>query len=231
MTASGISEDAWLGERLGKPAWHLAPQADPAAWCAAVSGPAFADTKLAVDDAGRRSTFLRSGFDLVDTAVTFERPAVTVTGTPGTNVRLATPSDAEAVRAVAGANFASDRFHADPQIEPAIADRIKADWAGNFFAGKRGDWMVVAESAGRVAGFLQLLDRDGHLVIDLIAVDHAARGKGLAAAMIELAAANLMPGAPMRVGSQLANTASVRLYESLGFRLVRAEHVLHCHLH
>lgn len=231
MTAAGISEDAWLGDRLGKPAWHLAPQADPAAWRDGVSGPAFADTKLAIDDAGRRTAFLAAGFDLADTAVTFERPAGAATGAPGTTARQATPDDADAVRAVAGSGFSTDRFHADPQIDPAVADRIKADWAGNFFAGKRGDWMVVAESDGRVAGFLQLLDRDGHLVIDLIAVDHAARGRGLATAMIEHAAANLMPGAPMRVGTQLANTASVRLYESLGFRLVRAEHVLHCHLH
>ena len=146
-------------------------------------------------------------------------------------MRPARNDDADAVVRVAGAGFSKSRFHADPQIDRVIANRIKADWAGNFFAGKRGDWMVVAEREGQIAGFLQLLGRDGHLVIDLIAVDSAARGKRLATNMIEHASASLMPGAPMRVGTQLANTASVRLYESLGFRLVRAEHVLHCHIH
>jgi len=231
VNPAGISEDAWLGERLGKPAWHLAPEADPAVWRTAVSAPAFADTRLAADDTGRHAVFLQAGFEQVDTTVTFERPGDAATALQGSSARPAAPGDLNAVRAIAGTNFITDRFHADARIDDAIADRIKADWAGNFFAGQRGDWMVVAENEGRVVGFLQLLDWDCHLVIDLIAVDHAARGKGLAAAMIEYAATNLMPGAPMRVGTQIANTGSVRLYETLGFRLVRTEHVLHCHHH
>lgn len=94
--------------------------------------------------------------------------------------------------------------------------------------------MVVAELEGKIVGFLQLLwaPRD-ELVVDLVAVDAAARGNGLAREMIEYAALHGTGGgrraAGMRAGTQAANIPSVRLYEGMGFRLASAECVLHYH--
>ena len=68
-------------------------------------------------------------------------------------------------------------------------------------------------------------------MIDLIAVHPAHARKGHARAMIGLAAlkgtgAGQLPRG-MVVGTQAANIASIRLYESLGFRLSDSKFVLH----
>lgn len=229
MTTTGLTEDAWLGERLGKTAWHLAP--DAALSDIDVPAPAFIDARVAVSDMGRSTELHAAGFALVDTSVTFLRAGTTEALQFDADIRMAEPADADRVAQIAGENFSTDRFHADPDIDDAVADRIKADWARNFFAGRRGEWMVVGCRGGQAAGFLQLLDRNEEVVIDLIAVDGASRNTGLARAMIGFAAGTCKPGAPIRVGTQLANTASIRLYETLGFRLNSASHIFHRHVH
>jgi ribosomal protein S18 acetylase RimI-like enzyme len=149
-----------------------------------------------------------------------------------TRVRLARAGDREAVASLAGRAFRFSRFHLDPAIPRGLADRVKAGWAANFFAGARGDAMVVAEQDGAVAGFLLLLrgPSDG-VTIDLIAVAPESARQGLARAMIGFAAQGAGGARPKgwRVGTQAANIASVRLYESLGFRLSQAQFVLHHH--
>ncbi|MEP4378227.1 MAG: GNAT family N-acetyltransferase [Alphaproteobacteria bacterium] len=227
MSPSGLTEDAWLGERLGKPAWHLAADAAPSR--IDVPTPAFIDARVPVADLARPQALRAAGFTLVDTSLSFLRTGRVETAQFNADVGMGDPDDADHVARIAGENFRTDRFHADPEIDDRIADRIKADWARNFFAGQRGEWMVVGRQNGQVSGFLQLLDRDGDVVIDLVAVNSAARNTGLARAMITFAAGTCNPGAPIRVGTQLANTASIRLYESLGFRFDSASHIFHRH--
>jgi ribosomal protein S18 acetylase RimI-like enzyme len=146
---------------------------------------------------------------------------------------LAGAADCAAVRKVAEASFRFSRFHLDPKIPNDVADRIKGDWAENYFRGARGDGMVVAELDGEVAGFLQLLWSGPKLVIDLIAVaPHAAR-RGLARGMISFAwtkgTGDERGPSSMLVGTQAVNIPSCRLYEGLGFRLSAASIVMHHH--
>jgi ribosomal protein S18 acetylase RimI-like enzyme len=169
---------------------------------------------------------------VVDTALTFDAEGVSAPG-DDSRIRFARPDDEKEVRALAGSAFQYSRFHLDPAIPAALAHRIKSEWAGNWFRGARGDGMIVAEDAGRVAGFLQLLWRGERLVIDLVAVDPASRARGLARAMIGCAAkrgtGDARRPAAITVGTQAANIPSVRLYESLGFRLRGSQYVLHHH--
>ena len=90
--------------------------------------------------------------------------------------------------------------------------------------------MVVARCDNVPAGFLQLLrSAADDMVIDLIAVDAAYRGRGLARAMIGFASAKCNCAGSVVVGTQVANIPSVRLYETLGFRLTAAQYVFHHH--
>ena len=169
------------------------------------------------------------GFRLVDTGVTLEREKAEHATNSKIAVRAAIPQDREAVVEIARRGFKFSRFHLDPHIPRALADEIKAQWAENFFRGRRGDAMVVAEAAGKPAGFLQLLRADdGAEVIDLIAVDAGLRGKGIGSAMIAWAAGRAS-GSRMRVGTQAANVDSLRFYENLGFRTVATAYVMHLH--
>jgi ribosomal protein S18 acetylase RimI-like enzyme len=192
----------------------------------------FAYVKVPPLAVGSIHSLEEAGFRLVDTNVAFARPSrAMMPPFDGalTGIRLARPEDADAVAHVARTGFRFSRFHLDPAIPDDVACELKAVWAGNFFCGKRGDAMVVCEDKDGVAGFLQLLITPDALVIDLIAVAERARRCGRASAMIAFALRSLEPRPEMRVGTQVANTASMRLYESLGFRASGAQYVMHYH--
>lgn len=228
----GLVEDPWLGAVLGRRAWNAAPGGAAPLSELSKAGAQFATAKIDCADTGAALELQDAGFRVVDTALTFEAARADAPGaSPG--VRFARPGDRGAVEGIAGRAFRYSRFHLDPRLPGALADRVKVAWAGNWFAGARGDGMVLAEDAGAVAGFLQLLWNGGTLVIDLVAVRPESARKGLARAMIGFAQANgtgdARRPAGLRVGTQAANAPSVGLYESLGFRLRGAKFVLHHH--
>jgi ribosomal protein S18 acetylase RimI-like enzyme len=227
--------DAWLSGILGRPALRVATTDVPSSgWQTRLkSEDLFVTAKLRADQVVEAGQLQDLGFRCIDTALIFEASELALPA-GDTRVRLARAADRGAVKVLAGRAFVCSRFHLDPALPKWLAHRVKAAWADNFFIGKRGDAMVVAEQNGVVAGFLQLLwSGAGVLVIDLIAVALDSARRGLARAMIGFAAANgtgdQRRPRGFRVGTQAANTPSVRLYESLGFRLVQAQFVLHHH--
>jgi len=230
------TEDPWLGTLLGRPALRITKGQSLDAHRAVVrrltSERVFATAKVPTRDVGRVVELQDLGFRVVDTALIFTRGAWS--GTPERGPRYARPEDRDAVTAIAERAFLYSRFHLDPAIPKAVADRIKAAWAENYFCGARGDAMVTVEIGSQLAGFLQLLrGSNGVLIIDLIAVDPVHARKGLGRSMITFAMSNgLGDGkkpASIVVGTQAANVPSVNLYEGLGFRLNSAQLVLHHH--
>jgi ribosomal protein S18 acetylase RimI-like enzyme len=169
-----------------------------------------------------------TGFRVVETALTLER-SVTTGNNISQGIRFVRDNDADGVTGIAAAGFSFSRFHLDPLIPKATADRIKAAWAANFFLGKRGQAMVVAEHDGKLCGFNLLLHQDQTLVIDLIAVAPTMRRQRMAAAMIEFAQHRLSGFRFIQAGTQAVNLPALRLYESLGFRTMQAHYVLHYH--
>ena len=226
-----LTPDAWLSGLFGCPAWRAGSEAGGQPLALLQDGSRhFAYAKLDAADITASSALTDIGFRLVDTALSFSGmpEGGTVSG-----MRFADPADRDAVAGITGQSFRFSRFHLDPQVPDSLANAIKAAWAANYFSGQRGDGMVIAEHEGRVAGFLQLLWAGNRLVIDLIGVAPQLQGRGLGRGMIRHAARHgtgdgRIP-AGMLVGTQAANTPSVRLYESLGFRLASAQHVLHHH--
>jgi ribosomal protein S18 acetylase RimI-like enzyme len=229
-----LARDAWLGEVLGRAAYRFefSPDAAASEMADELTGlepSAFVYTKAACKDVARVGRLQELGFRLIDTNVVLEKPCGGApAATPGALVRFAGAQDEEAVVRVARGSFTSSRFHLDPRIPAAAANAVKAEWARNFFHGKRGQHMVVALVDGEVAGFEQILHSGEALTIDLIAVEERFRRRGLAAAMIRFAESAL-PARTIRVGTQIANASSLRLYESLGFRVAASQYVFHLH--
>jgi ribosomal protein S18 acetylase RimI-like enzyme len=233
--ASVLRPDEWLTSILGKPAYALTIpdcEADALRMSSDLPAGAFIYTRLDATDSARIKIAEQClEMTLTDTNVLLEQHPGAHHTPPSNRVRLASPDDESAVAKVAATSFSLTRFHADPQIGPDIANRIKAQWARNFFNGHRGELMLVAEHADRIAGFCQLLHREDALIIDLIAVSAAARRQGLASDMIAASriAARERGCQWLRVGTQLANIASLRCYEGLGFRVCSAQHIFHRH--
>ncbi len=230
---SVLVRDDFLTGIVGRPAFRVAltPQGcDKAiveAMLEAQRQPSFFYAKLPTSSVASVHRLEELGFHVVDTNVTFER-SVAGQATPG-SARHARPDDREAVMALATNSFAHSRLHLDPAIPRHVADRSRAEWAGNFFAGKRGDHMMISEVDGGLAGFALLLGpKNGVLTIDLIGVAAPFRRRGIAGTLI--AAAGAIAGAQtLRVGTQIANMPSLRLYETLGFRITGTQYVLHYH--
>jgi len=232
-----IAADRWLSEVMNIQAFRVSGSLAPSeaqeashALYEIVHKPSFSYARVSSRDPATAQGLEMQGFRLVDTNVTLEMDAAPLAGVEGVEARAARSDDAEAVEQIARSSFEVSRFHLDPLLPPELANEIKAQWAANFFRGERGDFMVVAEAEGEVAGFLQLLSGpESVLVIDLVAVAPKFGGRGLATAMIRYAARECAAPARVRVGTQLANVSSLGLYQRLGFHITASAYVLHLH--
>ena len=243
LTYAELHRDVWLAERLGCNVYQISIEAlvntsreiDPADLNSQLAElntpPVFAYIKVPAEEPQHLGPLLRWGFTLVDTSLQFER-AVTGSRRPRgeMNLRSAEASDEQEIAALARRSFGFSRFHADAQIPDTVAHEIKAQWTRSYFHGRRGDAMVVAVENGRIVGFLlALMTADGVMVVDLVAVDEAMRGRNVAGDMTWFAQSQFPEAGCLRVGTQLANLPAIRCYERLGFQLVRSQYVLHYH--
>jgi ribosomal protein S18 acetylase RimI-like enzyme len=231
-----LQHDAWLSRFAGKSAFHLTavdrPADIPAAEIAAHRAPIFIDTRVDVARSDICCALEDLGFHLIEANVQLTATAGSIGRhiPDGFLVRDAVADDEIQVSQLSGRSSVWDRFHRDPLFPDDAADQLKAEWAGNFFRGRRGDAMIVAAHAGQIVGFLQLLaPADGRLIIDLLAVDAGFRQRGAARAMIGYAAAARDPRSVIQVGTQIANQTSLRLYQGMGFRLVSSTYGFHFH--
>jgi ribosomal protein S18 acetylase RimI-like enzyme len=231
--ALSLTPDDWLTERLGYTAWRVVNRADGEPLSRLdTEEPVFAHAKVDVADVSALWRLTDRRFRVVDVNVTLDSSPLPdhVDG----DVRFAVPGDRDAVARIAGSSFPYSRFHLDPLIGSDVANTIKSEWARSYFAGGRGDGMVVAERDANVVGFAQLLwQAGGRLVVDLIGVDPTYQGQGIGRSLIAYACRHgagdgRRPGT-VQAGTQVANTSSVRFYESMGFCLIGATYVLHHH--
>ncbi|WP_130289748.1 GNAT family N-acetyltransferase [Pseudonocardia sediminis] len=93
-------------------------------------------------------------------------------------IRPAEPADVDRAR-----RLAHDAYrHYTERIGRPPAP-MEADYAAVVDAGT----MWVAEDDGRMVGFIVLLDTDDHLLLDNVAVDPLAQGRGVGARLLALA--------------------------------------------
>jgi len=170
----------------------------------------------------------RIGFHLVDTNVQMKKQA-NLKNDVKTATRLATAEDRTRVVEIAKKNFIFSRFHLDPCIKNNTANTIKEKWVDNFFNGVRGDLLVVKELDSKVIGFILAIKKPGICVIDLIAVDSSYRKMNAASDMIHFLETLCEKEITMITGTQIANIPSLRLYESLGFKIDQSFYILHYH--
>ena len=166
-----------------------------------------------------------AGFQLIDGIQTFQLSLQDDCPLPPAGARLFEPGDLPEILEIGRTAFTFDRFHADPALCAAVADKVNENWTRNCCEGSAADAVVVAEESGRVASYVTCkIDFEGDRgVIILVATAEWARGRG-AARRASTAALRWFAGQGLdsvEVGTQLRNIPAARLYESLGFRLVR----------
>ena len=232
-----IINDPWLGQLIGVSAYNIRLSGKMGVLARVLekkltNSSVFATLKLRADESNLSVEAQKLGFNFIDMSLNFEATTDCIDSDMCV-VRHALKKDEESVCNIAETCFRYSRFHLDPNISNNIANNIKVEWARNYFHGKRGEAMLVAELNGVVCGFLQLCNMPQRVVvIDLIGVSPDFQGKGLAKSMISYISQNGIGfGKPstIKVGTQACNIASISLYTSMGFKLVSAQQVLHFH--
>ena len=129
-------------------------------------------------------------------------------------LRIAEVRDIEPCMAIARQSFTHDRFHTDPKFPNKQADDLKAHWIERNIL-EDTVWVL----GDPPMGFISIKDNR----IDLVAVDPEFQRLGFGRKLIEHA---LMYHPEINVGTQVKNPA-LKLYEELGFEVVRTEDVYH----
>jgi GNAT superfamily N-acetyltransferase len=225
-----LHKDDWLSGQLRRPTFSLAPpfEENLAREVEALPQDSFAYTRVPAQNSRDIHLLQNIGFQLVDTTLIFRGQ---LSGsTPLGPIRAAEAGDEECVAGVAKESYRFSRFHLDPRIPDGLAGEVKAAWVRNFFHGKRGDALLIAESEAReVAGFLLAICKENEVVIDLIAVSPRFQRQGHAANLVRALVSRYPAVASVSAGTQAANIGSARFYESLGFRLSASAQVFHLH--
>ena len=145
-------------------------------------------------------------------------------------VFLSSRSDQEAEQCsmIAESCFRYDRYHADPLIDGAIADRIKGAWMRNSVLGRADAVLLVLAETGSIAGFNACMFYGEAAIIDLIGIALNQQRKGYGRLLIQAMHAHYRGRAKkLRLGTQLTNQASLDFYESLGFQEVNRQESWH----
>lgn len=128
------------------------------------------------------------------------------------------------------------RVWLDPEISTETANLIKREWVHNYIKRDRGERLMVALLDGDPVGFLAVLatavEGQPCRSIDLIAVDKRRQGRGVGKALVSSFVESYADQRTLlRVGTQVANISSMRLYESYGFYVDETTYVMHAHSH
>lgn len=124
--------------------------------------------------------------------------------------RLADADDVDALRALAGDAYR----HYTPRIGQPPAP-MRADYADLVAHGTT--W--VAESEHQVLGFIVLLDSEDHLLLDNVAVDPRAQGRGIGSVLLRLAEdeARQRGHREIRLYTNEAMTENIAYYQRRGY--------------
>jgi GNAT superfamily N-acetyltransferase len=245
-----VKRDVWLSDMLGWPAFTVIVGDsfdnlhDEINAIATLHKQYFVQSKIRTDYMDCLHACERIGFRLVDTNVQLSvKSGLNIDhhdlASSTKSFRPAQDTDKQFIMDIAARNFSFDRFHQDRHIPVETAHRIKSEWVGNYFEGKRGNELIVAEISDKVVGFnLLLWNADTQtLTIDLIAVDDSARNQGIAKGLIVYAYHYVQAKSAEKtvinyaVGTQIANVPSLRLYQQCGFGVESSQYVLHLHGH
>lgn len=180
--------------------------------------------RLAGDDP-LRDALDRAGYAAIDTLVTSTlaaRPAIPRSPETRPEIvierrdRLDDPFDIAAVAALTGEAIRTSHLHADPRLPAERTRALYAAWATNDVTG-RAQQTIVARAGRSLIGYLTVVAGAETVMIDLVAVAAAWRGRGAGAALIAGFVDWLGDRAVVATVGTQADNSALRLYARCGF--------------
>ena len=243
-----IREDRWLSSIFDHSVFKIDVNSSPAAGdesgaviCDLVRdhshehGKAFYYAKVDTDQIAVMRQLSQAGLYVVDVNVVFGLEPVCVPATTAIDrysILEINPAQHDEVLEIAASCFRYSRFHLDPLVPVTIANRIKREWIQSYINKKRGDRLFVACQGRQPVGFLAALasESNGKRVrtIDLIGVGNAFQRQRVGQALVAAFINHYKDTCDyFEVGTQVANTPSMRLYGMFGFNIIRTQYVMH----
>ena len=162
---------------------------------------------------------VRRGGRLVDIRVELECRQLSMPASA--SVRLATSADREIVLQGAARLAGQSRFRRDPRIPFERVEAMYRIWGRKCLE----EGTVALPSNGE-GGLVGTRSSDEAVHVELVWVDAAARGQGLAASLVAAAVEPLQPKLA-HVATQAGNVPALRLYGALGFQTTSVTSILH----
>jgi len=150
-------------------------------------------------------------------------------------LRLARPEDEAIMMRYAPGAFATQRFHADPRIEPEKAEGLYRKWIASAFADPQRETLVMEED-GRPVAFMVCRVEDHRstlgmrlVVFNMALLDPESRGKGLGARFYSALLHHYARKGfeLLETGVSMRNQVSVNWHNKTGFRIVSTQITLH----
>jgi len=164
--------------------------------------------------------FYRSGFYSVDTEITLRyvpEPSVVKPRTTGVHVEEFKKNEGLPYEKLGGV-FSFTRFHYDPNIGKARADRLWVEYIRNFQPSAEAR-LFVARCDERVAGCFTVLAKGSFHVISFVAVLDEFKGRSVGAALVSAVVANC-GAAGLLTETQARNVSALNFYIRNGFRRI-----------
>lgn len=188
--------------------------------------------KVPVSDVAYVDFLQQHQFQLVETAVEFSLDLTIFredrTACTG---RIATAQDLPALKAWIGNAFPESRFR-PPYFTKAENQRFYQHWIENAVAGRFDDVCLIIEKNGKQQGAVSVRIEGEQATVGLLAVNVAYRGQGIGKALIHNAVAFVRTAQAdnhnlckrLRITTQLSNLPAMRLYQSVGAKMVQSDY-------
>ena len=159
----------------------------------------------------------------VDSTLAIVRRSLAV-GPSNLAVRAAAEADIPVLQAIAADAFTMSRFSVDPFFTVDEVRDFHRTWTFNLCRGLA-QTVLVAESAGAVAGFIACTASDGEGRIALIATHPDFRGRGVGRTLVAAALDwfDQVNCRVVHVKTQAQNLSALALYHRSGFTVSRTE--------
>ena len=195
------------------------------------SNPSFISCKINSNNCALLTDAIRKGFYYIDSQLTFTLPdSVDLSCYKLLKdewVRPPTKTEFDSILGMIPGLFHHSRFHADDNIPNTVADKIKIEWARNYFQESSKKIPFIIFKKGIPVGFLLIKLTDGKAVIDLIGIKKEFTNKGFGKKLIYFAKVKFQKDYIIQVGTQSINKKAIGLYNSCKFQLHEITHVLH----
>lgn len=231
--------DVWLTQTVSFPCyrlnrWGAGGDLGEDAIRLAGNGKSFFYSKFPTYDVAAGAHVVRAGFTIVDTNITLDWKGRSFQTNPSVIVDEAQVVQFKPLQDIAACCFQYSRFHLDPLFPNELANLIKRRWIENYCNRTRGSALYAARVGDSVVGFLAVLvPNDGNenmAVIDLVGVAPEYQRQGVGAALVRYFVDSWAGRVEkLRVGTQIANIASLKLYQRCGFELAESSYVFHGH--